>query len=365
MTQKKENSIALIAGILFAVLFISDICSLFLVFQSLKYYYLIIEILKITANAAICFSLFTKRKNIVLYAWTVLAIIYLMGSHLYGLFFSWLYAFGYIVAVIICVAELTDYIPKLRAIGKKVWFVPAIFFGPSAILSFVLFIENLYFRDLYFELLLFYVQQILLVAAVFLFMMWIVYPEGLPNKAKQFENNAASSNNVSSSEADEMMYCDLVKHILLLLFTFGIWFLIWIYRITGYTNSVKDVEERNPTTKLLLCIFVPFYQIYWTYNTAQRIDKMASAKGLQSDLSTLCLISAFLVPIIPPILMQDKINNIVTTGTMKVTLAQKPQIEDSTVLGTAEELKKYKELLDSGVITQEEFDAKKKQLLGI
>lgn len=31
----------------------------------------------------------------------------------------------------------------------------------------------------------------------------------------------------------------------------------------------------------------------------------------------------------------------------------------------AEELKKYKELLDSGVITQEEFEAKKKQLLGL
>lgn len=31
----------------------------------------------------------------------------------------------------------------------------------------------------------------------------------------------------------------------------------------------------------------------------------------------------------------------------------------------ADELKKYKELLDAGVITQEEFDAKKKQLLGI
>lgn len=30
-----------------------------------------------------------------------------------------------------------------------------------------------------------------------------------------------------------------------------------------------------------------------------------------------------------------------------------------------EELKKYKALLDSGVITQEEFDAKKKQLLGL
>ena len=32
---------------------------------------------------------------------------------------------------------------------------------------------------------------------------------------------------------------------------------------------------------------------------------------------------------------------------------------------SADELKKYKELLDSGVITQEEFNAKKKQLLGL
>lgn len=32
---------------------------------------------------------------------------------------------------------------------------------------------------------------------------------------------------------------------------------------------------------------------------------------------------------------------------------------------SADELKKFKELLDSGVITQEEFDAKKKQLLGL
>lgn len=32
---------------------------------------------------------------------------------------------------------------------------------------------------------------------------------------------------------------------------------------------------------------------------------------------------------------------------------------------TADELKKYKDLLDSGVITQAEFDAKKKQLLGL
>lgn len=34
-------------------------------------------------------------------------------------------------------------------------------------------------------------------------------------------------------------------------------------------------------------------------------------------------------------------------------------------VSNADELKKYKELLDSGIISQDEFDAKKKQLLGL
>ena len=33
--------------------------------------------------------------------------------------------------------------------------------------------------------------------------------------------------------------------------------------------------------------------------------------------------------------------------------------------GTADEIMKYKELLDAGVITQEEYEQKKKQLLGL
>ena len=46
----------------------------------------------------------------------------------------------------------------------------------------------------------------------------------------------------------------------------------------------------------------------------------------------------------------------------------KPTAENTTVVQNSDEadkLKKYKDLLDSGVITQEEFDAKKKQLLGL
>ena len=40
-------------------------------------------------------------------------------------------------------------------------------------------------------------------------------------------------------------------------------------------------------------------------------------------------------------------------------------IEPVAKISDADELKKYKELLDSGIITQEEFDQKKKQILGL
>lgn len=40
-------------------------------------------------------------------------------------------------------------------------------------------------------------------------------------------------------------------------------------------------------------------------------------------------------------------------------------VSEKTQNSIPEELKKYKELLDNGIITQEDFDAKKKQLLGL
>ena len=43
----------------------------------------------------------------------------------------------------------------------------------------------------------------------------------------------------------------------------------------------------------------------------------------------------------------------------------KPQVTVAQQLSAADELKQYKELLDMDIITQEEFDSKKKQLLGL
>ena len=62
---------------------------------------------------------------------------------------------------------------------------------------------------------------------------------------------------------------------------------------------------------------------------------------------------------------------IIVLAIIKRTTLVVPKVDSQQIVNNiqetsnADELKKYKDLLDSGVITQEEFDAKKKQLLGL
>lgn len=235
------------------------------------------------------------------------------------------------------------------AINEVLWFVPAFLM----LIGYIINIFNYYTITNYFIGNIMNLLQVIIALCIGI---WInsIYPKPEVKKG---------SDNYSSSIAPDEFYCGMAKHVLLLLFTFGIWYLIWIYRMTNYTNAVENEEYRDPTKKLLLCMFIPFYSIYWTYKTAQRIDKMATTNGISSDMTTLCLILAIFVPIIPPILMQDKMNNIVRTNNTQP--VSKQENVNKETFGTAEQLKEFKELLDSGVITQEDFDAKKKQLLGL
>lgn len=109
---------------------------------------------------------------------------------------------------------------------------------------------------------------------------------------------------------DEKMQCNIVVHILLLLFTGGIWQFIWMYRITAYLNCVENEKQRHPGSEILMCMLIPFYKIYWIYKSAQRIDKLAKKVDVLSDLTIVCLILEMFVSIVPPILMQDKVNKI-------------------------------------------------------
>ncbi len=64
-----------------------------------------------------------------------------------------------------------------------------------------------------------------------------------------------------------------------------------------------------------------------------------------------------------------KISNLTNAENIKSVIIEKKKTaqskSDSLSINNADELKKYKDLLDNGVISQEEFDAKKKQILGL
>ena len=59
------------------------------------------------------------------------------------------------------------------------------------------------------------------------------------------------------------------------------------------------------------------------------------------------------------------VSNLLIERQRKPIAAFAAPIKQEIPISNADELKKYKELLDSGVITQDEFTAKKKQLLGL
>ena len=154
------------------------------------------------------------------------------------------------------------------------------------------------------------------------------------------------------------IYCGMGTHIVLCLFTMGIWYFIWIYRITKYLNETSDLEKKKPKSELLLCIFIPFYQIFWYYKHGQKIDSLLKQKRINnSDMTVIYLILGIVAPILACLLMQDKINAICNTK------ESSESVNDKETDSIIEQIKKYKELLDLGVITQEEFETKKKQLL--
>ena len=82
-------------------------------------------------------------------------------------------------------------------------------------------------------------------------------------------------------------------------------------------------------------------------------------------------ILAFVISLVPGVLSLlkskgAKIQNDGVTSSIAPQVADKQTPQASTFIGSVpDELKKYKDLLDLGAITQEEFDIKKKELLGI
>ena len=217
----------------------------------------------------------------------------------------------YLVNAVACLGTLfvvatalTEYFPEQKETVKKFWFLPAVLCGGAFVLA--------VFSNLAVHLsggtvtavgsssgsLYGLVFQVLRGLGMLFSALWAVYPDGLPL--------STSTAGVRSGDG----YCGMVKHLLLLLFTFGVWYFIWIYRTTGYLNRVEGAPKQHPGHQVLFCLFIPFYKIYWAYKNAERLDKLSDTFGISFSLTTLCLLLQIINPFIPSMLIQDRINTI-------------------------------------------------------
>lgn len=345
--KDKYRAYSIIGGILFLLYALVYCIQVFPIWQygieafnKSQYYgfWSILSMLHVASNVLLSVGLLLGKKNTflivssVLYALSMVSFPLLGGSISIG---DLLYYLSGITLSVIVILSCTGN-KKLKGILRKIFFIPAVIYLISYGVAGIRFIQY----DL---------TNILTNFPAMLFAaLWVVndpvYVTVDPDNPEAVEGEG---------------YVGLVMHVLLLLFTGGIWLYIWIYRTTAYLNRCKTMEQRSPAKKLLLCMFIPFYFIYWIYVSAQRIDILAREKGMNDSSASLCLILAIFIPIVPVILMQSKINSVISAPAGFNQPAYQPSL-----LGIADELKKFKELLDSGVITEEEFEAKKKQLLG-
>lgn len=295
-------------------------CALLQVFQAGT----IVSTLYLLAYIFLAVMLFMKRRDILLVAAAAVpSVVHLLSILIYGTTLLGFLSFvvGLLLpAFVACflLPQLEPYVGKYMDYLKKYWFVPAAAYLCLWFLNmarnFINFVQMGYIEGFFHSYGFFSLLKTLLVAGGNLLLCnWMVFPEGLP--AEWFESKPAAEpvydaeTGTYSAPASELEF-NMVTHILLLLFLGAIWQYIWIYRTTKALNNIPGEEDRNPVTKLLLCMFIPFYYLYWVYKSAQRIDKLAASKGVHSDITTLCLILAIFIGIIPPIIMQDKMNAI-------------------------------------------------------
>ena len=201
---------------------------------------------------------------------------------------------------------------------------------------------------------------------------------------------------------------NIVKNVVLGVITLGIYWYIWWYRVC---RRVRLIEGREPSCggELACILLVPFYAIYWFYTRAQRLSDGAKRYGIYiKDSSVLYIVLAiFGLSIVSFILIQTELNtfadklrlgikdnidryndpyaqyqrpqeqpkeevkpeNESEKEEVKTEVKEEPEKEETEAQQKQntdeiiETIKKLSELKEQGILSEEEFAAKKSELL--
>lgn len=124
--------------------------------------------------------------------------------------------------------------------------------------------------------------------------------------AKQAEAKKAAENRLTVA-VPQNLYINMVLHVLLSFFTFGIYNLYWVYKMSEYINEEKKGDGMSAVANVLLGLFIPPYLIYWTWRYSKDLNFILGSEENDTVIlqTILTAIGLFVVPVI---MMQNKIN---------------------------------------------------------
>lgn len=102
---------------------------------------------------------------------------------------------------------------------------------------------------------------------------------------------------------------DIVKFIILYIVTFGIYGFYRIMRITEYLNLSPEGKKYSPGGQTALCMFLPYYSLYWIYKHSEKLEVLSREKGIEyRDFPLVFLILAVIAFPVALVVLQDRIN---------------------------------------------------------
>lgn len=338
-----KRTIAIIAGVLFVLLCLDDIRILFSYILGTAgdgfsfswtstinlVSYSAVKLLGVIAYVIFAVALFGGKNKFLL---LVAANINLASCYVNFLNYG-VRAFISPVAYVILLSGLTLFVfiflnsvsssKKVASALKRLWFIPAIFsllrYGHAIFLYVSIFLSSFGSPNVTY----FIFNDVEVSAPVYCFFLVTPYVVvGSITAAAQgllcfgLSHSTEFVSGPQLSQSDRSGYMNLGMHAVLWLFSAGIWQYVWIYKTTKHLNNCQGEKDRNPVTKLLLCMFVPFYYLYWICKSAQRIQKKSAEKGVYCESSGLYLLLGFFVNVAAVILMQNRVNKLATATAM-------------------------------------------------
>ena len=159
-------------------------------------------------------------------------------------------------------------------------------------------------------------------------------------------------------------YKPLIKTLILSVLTLGVYTRIWLFKTTNAIGE-SNMRPLKPMTMLILSFFIPGILALWYYKIAQKLQPIEQENNIEVLPGVVALCFSIVSPHIAQLVIQDKINEIVEATNPDFNSANAAPATDAPAADITSELQKFKELNDNGVITDEEFAAKKKELLGL